>query len=721
MTTGTVLHYRIEGQLGKGGMGVVFKATDLKLLRPVALKFIPEEISEDATTADRFLREARAASSIDHPNVGTIFGVEQSPDGRRFIVMAFYDGVTLGELLRQGPLPAARAVPLARQIALGLAEAHHHGIVHRDIKPSNVILTRQGVAKIVDFGLASLSGSDRLTQTGARMGTPHYMSPEQAFGHPADHRTDLWSLGILLYEMLTGAPPFAAPSIPAALYRIVNEELPPANLDPALAALLAKALAKQPDLRFQSARDFILALDAIIPPDASAMPDSLASTILLPATLPPTAPAARPRWPRRRIAVFTAAAVLLATSAFLAVRFLPLFHRTPEQQALAASHPSAHQDYLKALDLLDRWEKGANLPTAIGLLENAVKLDPQFALAHARLAEAYRLRAAAAKDPSTLDLALRQAQRAAALSPDLPPVQTVLGRVYSALGKNDLALAALTRAIQLDPNDGDAQAALGRQYEKLGRLMEARQSYDRSVTLQPDAWRNLYIAGNFYFRQGEFRKAIEHWQRVTELTPDNSPAYTNLGAALLEAGKLPEAQAAYQRAIALQPNYVAYMNLGKVFYLQTRFAESAAMFEKAAAMNASDYVPLGNLAAALSLVPGSKAKSQAAFRRAVELAEEAARRSRTDPDIFSNLALYYAKLAQPDLAQRRIRTALALAPNSNSLYASAAEVSEILGRRDDAIQSVRRAIELGYPRQTLQRNPELSALLSDPRLKPLLR
>jgi serine/threonine-protein kinase len=718
MTGETVLHYRIEGPLGKGGMGVVFKATDLKLLRPVALKFIPAEFSEDSDARERFLREARAASTIDHPNVGTIFGVETAPDGHQFIVMAYYEGETLTQSLARGPLPLEQAIPLVRQVALGLAEAHQRGIVHRDIKPSNVILSRQGVVKIVDFGLASVSGADRLTHTGARMGTPHYMSPEQALGETVDHRTDLWSLGVLLFEMLAGDTPFGAPSIPAALYRIVHTELSTAALPANVQPLLTKALAKDRDLRFQSARDFVLALDAVVPPSSFA-PD--ASTILLPAAAPTATAVSSPasRRPKRWLAA-AAIAAAVALLAFAAYRFLPLT-RTPAEKSLAAAHPSAHQEYLRALDLLDRWEKDKNLPTAIALLENAVRLDPNFALAHARLAEGYRLRASSAKDPAALDLALRQAQRAAALSPDLPPVQTVLGRVYSALGQNDLALAALTRSLQLDPNDGDTHAALGRQLEKLGRLPEAEQAYARSLALQPDSWRNLYVAGNFYFRQGDFPKAIAHWQRVTELTPDNSPAYTNLGAALLEAGRLPEAQASYQRAIALQPNYVAYMNLGKVYYLQSHYAQAARMFEKAAAMNADDYIPVGNLAAAQSLLPEARQQSLATFRRAAALAEPAAQRARTDPDIFANLAIYYAKLSQPDLAQRRLATALALAPKNNALYASAAEVSEILGRRDDALRYVRQAIDLGYPRGSLRRNPELTALLADPQLAAILK
>ncbi len=724
MTGETILHYRIEGQIGKGGMGVVFRGTDLKLLRPVALKFIPEDISTDSSATERFLREARAASQIDHPNVGTIYGVETAPNGRQFIAMAYYDGQTLTELLSGPLLPVGRALSLTRQIAQGLGEAHRHGIVHRDIKPSNVILTSQGLAKIVDFGLASLSGSDRLTQTGARMGTPHYMSPEQALGQEVDHRTDLWSLGVLLYEMLTGALPVQAPSIPAALYRTVHEQPNLDAVDISLRPIVARALAKDPEHRYQSAEELIVDLETALPTSPTATAHSMNSTMLLPehTPLPRPAGSSAPAPPagRRKAALAGIAAIALASLGYGGYR---LFFSKPSaaQKALESAHPSAHQDYLKALDLLDRWEKGDNLATSTQLLENAVKTDPTFALAHARLAEAYRIRGTSRKDPAALTKALASAERAAQLSPDLPPVQTVLGRVYSALGKNDLALAALTRALQLDANDPDANMAMGRQYEKGGRLNDAEQAYLKGVSLQPDSWRNQFITGQFYYRQRKFPEAISYWQRVTELTPDNGPAQTNLGAALLEAGRLPEAQATYQRAISLKPNYVDYMNLGKVHYLQGHYPQAAEMFSKAAGLNAEDYIPVGNLAAALSWIPGKKDQSSEEFRRAAKMAESASARSKTEPEIFCDLAIYYAKLAQPELSKRRIQTALALAPSNNAVYAAAAEASAILNRRDDAVQLAARALELGYPYLSFRRNPELAAVMSDPRLKPAQR
>ena len=203
-----VLHYRLVAKLGHGGMGEVFKALDTRLNRFVALKFLsaPQAVLEDRQ--GRFLREARAASALDHPNICTIHGLEEAPGGRRFIVMACYEGETLKERIQKGPVPQPEAVSLGVQIGEGLSQAHAAGIIHRDIKPANIIVIRDGLVKILDFGIAKLAAEEQVTRPGAAFGTIEYMSPEQALGERVDHRTDIWAVGVLLYEMLSGRLPF---------------------------------------------------------------------------------------------------------------------------------------------------------------------------------------------------------------------------------------------------------------------------------------------------------------------------------------------------------------------------------------------------------------------------------------------------------------------------------------------------------------------------------
>ena len=261
----TILHYKILEKLGEGGMGVVYKANDTKLNRIVALKFLPSHLHLNEEAEKRFISEAKAASSFDHPNICTIFDINKTDDDQLYIAMAYYEGETLKKILENGPLKIEKVVDFCINIAQGLQRAHEESITHRDIKPANIFITIDGTAKILDFGLAKVNSQTQMTTMGTTMGTVAYMSPEQTKGEAVDHRTDIWSFGVVLYEMLASQLPFKGDYEQAIIYSILNEEPEPitglrSGVPMELELIVNKTLAKNPDERYQQIEELLVDL-----------------------------------------------------------------------------------------------------------------------------------------------------------------------------------------------------------------------------------------------------------------------------------------------------------------------------------------------------------------------------------------------------------------------------------------------------------------------------
>jgi eukaryotic-like serine/threonine-protein kinase len=358
----TVSHYRVREKLGGGAMGVVYKATDTRLKRTVALKFLPPELTRDETAKQRFRQEAEAASALDHPNICTIYDIDETEDGQSFLAMAYYGGGTIKNRIQEGALGVREAVAIAAQVARGLSRAHASGIVHRDVKPANLMMTNDEQVKIVDFGIAKLMGQKGLTKTGSMIGTVAYMSPEQTKGEAADHRSDIWALGITLYEMLTGSLPFAGEH-PAVMMAAIQMNAPSPlkqlrdHVPDTLERIIARTLEKSPTVRYQSAAELAEDLDRFLGEagDRDGREVSLTSALRQP-----------------KVVVALSAAVLVAAAAGISLfnraadgrwardEAIPEILRLTEQDSYAAAFAlaeEAEQYVPDDLILLDLWPR----------------------------------------------------------------------------------------------------------------------------------------------------------------------------------------------------------------------------------------------------------------------------------------------------------------------------------------------------------------------------
>jgi hypothetical protein len=315
--------YAIEELLGSGGMSSVYRAHDRLLERPVALKVLHEHFSRDPEYVERFRREARAIAKVSHPNIVTVIDRGEF-DGSQFIVFEHVPGETLKDIVeRAGPLPVEEALAFAHQVARGLAYAHERGIVHRDVKPHNILVDEDGGAKVTDFGLArSLDLEHDITQTGTLLGTCDYISPEQASGQAVDERSDQYSLGVLLYELLTGEVPFPAESYMAAALRHMRDPVPSvrerrSDVSPRLDELVQTAMAKRPEGRFPSTAALVAGLEACLAEERGERPADRASTQVLRRTPPARRPARRSRRARSSLPLLLALLVVLAGAGLL--------------------------------------------------------------------------------------------------------------------------------------------------------------------------------------------------------------------------------------------------------------------------------------------------------------------------------------------------------------------------------------------------------------------
>ncbi len=723
------VNYQILGTAGSGGMGVVYRALDLKLQRPVALKFLPSDLNASERDKQRFLQEARTASALDHPNIGVIYGIEETSDDRTFIAMAYYEGQSLAQRIRSGPLPPSEAADIAIQVLKALDYAHEHGIEHRDVKPSNIMLTQQSLVKLVDFGLAHVS-QQTATKTQGVSGTVSYMSPEQTLGRGVDCRTDIWATGIVIVEMLTGHNPFLRDTIPATVFSILNEppEVPD-TLTPGVRKIIYRALAKDAVRRYQSCAEMLHDLESIRPelttsavvgstPEIVALKRSKESAQLRRAResashsgweLTP----AKPRWKPWVFGLGGAVVLLIAALLVPSVRerLAGVFTRVPSADG-GTGKSAAYEGYVAALGYMQRYDKPGNLDRAIRTLQGSLKADPLFALAHAQLGEAYRMKYQTERDPKWLDLAIANCERAQQLDDRLPAAYTTLASIHNEQGKHDLALQEFHEALEINPRDPNAIRGIARSDETAGKILDAEAGYRKVTAVLPDDWRGYNELGNFYSRKGKYLQAIDQYKQAIELTPDNAEVYSNLGSAYLDAGDpklLPDAEQNLKKALALNPTYAVLTNLAALFLEEGNFTQAVDYSNQALKIADKDYIAWDNLRLAY-LGLGDSAHANAAMAKEMTLLESDAQRVSQDGWSQALMANFYAQEGKPEKAEGRIQAALNLSPDNPEVLEEVAHAYVNLHDPARARSYIQKALKNGANIESIKSDLELKSL-----------
>ncbi len=598
----TISHYRILERLGGGGMGVVYRAQDTRLDRTVALKFLPLEWNQDPVLRERFSREARAASGLDHPHICTIFDVGESPEGQLFIAMAYCPGETLKQRIQHGPMSADEAAGFATQIAAALEAAHEANIVHRDIKPANILLTDRDQVKIVDFGLAKLAGEAAVTREGSVVGTPAYMSPEQANGEQVDPRSDVWALGTVLYEMLAGRRAFAADHERAILLAITTKDPTPVEsmrpeVPAELVRIVRRCLKRNPATRYQSASEVLADLRRF---RGESTPAEVVTQSL------PSASGLRRRWLVRHRVLPAAAAVVAIV---LAATLYPTLNRTQVRHLVVLPFNCPAGDTraeLMCIGLLDtvtaklaelrrfrtslsvvpasevRFNKissadmahrifGVDLVVTGSVLResNLVRIPVQ--LVDAVTIRQLRSRIITSEDNAQfvlqdrvataieemLDIELgadeRQAMRVGGTSSAEAAglYLEARGRTPTHPSEDQLthAMMLYRHALELDPNYAEAMVQLAESSRKRFEItkdtiwLEHGADYARrAIDVAPDLPAAHFAAGRFALDVASYPVAMEHLQRAITLDPLNLPAYVYLADAHTAVGEFDQAQ-----------------------------------------------------------------------------------------------------------------------------------------------------------------------------------
>jgi serine/threonine-protein kinase len=681
--------FRIVEKAGAGGMGVVYRAVDETLGETVALKLLRPEFVHASHFAERFKREARLTRQLRHRNVCRVFDIGEE-EGTLFLSMAWVSGETLRRHMERtrGRLARDQALRIAERIARALAAVHAEGIVHRDLKPGNVMLDDQGEVHVMDFGLARDLQAEESTRTIGPLGTPPYMAPEQRRAERSDSRSDLYALGLILREMLTGERPDPENGL-------VGD--PRAGQGSGLGRLLERLLAPERERR---------------PSDAGQVADEIAR-LRSEGSLKDRLKGAMQRHPQWSMTLAVAGTLLLVGATFW---FLRLGRVPPPEDHIS----DAELYYARGVHYLrEESETVRSIDDAILQFNHAIRADSSFAPAWAGLSEAYWSRFLLDKQAVSREEAIRAEGRAEALLPDDPATRLARAKGLYARGEYQEVEDALGNVFE-DPETGDvAFAYAGLAKVALADYLEAQKDLETAVEKNPASHRNWIYLGTCFQNRGEYDEAAAKFRKAAELKPESQVAWANLGASLLYQGRYREAIRPLEKSLEIEENAVARTNLGTAQYALGNLKEAIEHYRIAAETDPHRGVYWANLGDAL-LVDGRGDEARDAYEMAVRAGRETVRIAPGNMDARSSLGLWAARVGDRETAFAQGKWAVDNQPRNPSFALNYAIIHILFEEDAEGLALLREAVlRMGVSKSDLDIEPAFDRLRQDDRFRTI--